>query len=88
MQNNILEKIVEIVNKEFDIKLENVLSSDTLISYGIDSIAFMTMIIYIEEEYSIEFSFDGIFMKEYSDVTFDDLMEEINNLINKAGEEI
>lgn len=77
-----LNDILEILDKELDLKLENVSENDSILSCGIDSITFMTMIIYIEEKYNIEFAFDGIFMQEYSEVTFGNLIEEIHILIN------
>ena len=80
-----LIEILEILNAELEMVIENVSEETTLASTGIDSITFMTLIIYLEEKYEIEFSFDGIFMQEYTSVTFKDLMEEIRVLLDQKA---
>lgn len=75
------EKILDILTNEMDLKFENVREDDTLVSIGIDSITFMTLIIYLEDKYNIEFSFDGIFMQNYYDITFSNLINEAKSLI-------
>ena len=80
-----LNEILEILNAELEMVIENVSEDTTLASVGIDSITFMTLIVYLEEKYGIEFSFDGIFMQEYTSVTFKNLMEEICALLDKKA---
>lgn len=75
------EKILKIINKEFGLQLTSVSEDDTLFSLGLDSIAFMALIVYLEEEFNIEFSFDGIFMNDYSNITMKNLMNEIETLL-------
>ena len=41
----------------------------------------MALIVYLEEEFNIEFSFDGIFMNDYSNITMKNLMNEIETLL-------
>ena len=77
-----LKDILKILEEELSLELNDVTEKSTLFSQGIDSITFMTLVIYIEEKYGIEFTFDGIFMQKYSEVTFGNLIEEIQNLID------
>ena len=78
-----LNEILMIMKNELEIELTNVTEETALVAVGIDSITFMTLIIYIEEKYDIQFSFDGIFMQEYSTLTFKLLIKEINDLISR-----
>lgn len=78
-----LNDILIILNNELDIEIVNATEETVLSSVGIDSITFMTLIIYIEEKYGIQFSFDGIFMQDYSTLTFKSLIQEITDLISK-----
>ena len=76
-----LECIIEMINNELELNLANVSENDKLSERGLDSITFMMLIIYIEEKFEIEFNFDGIFMQQFVDVSFGDLILEIEKLI-------
>ena len=81
-----LNDIGEILRTELEIDISDATKDDTLLSVGIDSITFMTLVIYVEEKFDIEFTFDGVFMQEYKTVTFGDLMEEIQKLIDEKAD--
>lgn len=80
-----LNEILSILKNELEIEIINVTEETALSTVGIDSITFMTLIIYIEEKYEIQFSFDGIFMNDYSTLTFKSLIKEITDLMSKKN---
>ena len=76
-----LKCITDIINNELELDLTVVSENDKLSERGLDSITFMMLIVYLEEKFDIEFSFDGIFMQQFVEVSFGDLIKEIDTLI-------
>ena len=85
-RNEILKSIKNIIESELNLEIEEIAETDTFSIKGIDSIAFMAMIIYIEDVFEIEFEFDGMFLSEYSEIKFSDLIDEINKLVTQKEE--
>lgn len=79
MENNpVLQNIVQIVNRELEITLPcEINSKDTLLDIGIDSIAFMALIVYLEEIYQMEITFDEEMFSNYLSFTIGDLLKYI-----------
>ena len=70
----IIAKIERIINKELEINTKNIKPNKTLLELGIDSIRFMTLVVYLEEEMSIEIDFMNGLEEEYSKNTIDTLV--------------
>lgn len=81
-----LNAILDILQNELEVDVTDVTEDTNLVDIDVDSIIFMTLIVYLEEKFDIEFSFDGIFMQEYSQITFKSLIKEINQLIAQKQE--
>lgn len=81
-----LNAILDILQNELEVDVTDVTEDTNLADIDVDSIIFMTLIVYLEEKFDIEFSFDGIFMQEYSQITFKSLIKEINQLIAQKQE--
>lgn len=78
----ILSAIREILNNDLEIVFsENQLDS-TLLELGIDSILFMTLLVYLENKLSIEIDLSENLNHDYSKITINLLLELICNKLD------
>ena len=78
VMNNVLETIKKICNDELYINIQDIVNLEVpLVKIGIDSIALMTLIVYLEEHYSTEIDMDAILLKNYNEVCLSDLIETV-----------
>lgn len=69
-----IEKITQICNSELELEIDSLKEEDKLCDVGIDSIALMTLIVYLEEELDHEIMIDDLMSKPYDTLTVLDLI--------------
>ena len=72
------EKILDIINSTLKEQLSITVDVDTtsrLIDIGIDSIGFMVLIVYLENDLDVEINVELILEKEYSLITIGDMID-------------
>ena len=79
---DVLKTIKNIINDSLDLNIEEIKEDTLLIIIGIDSIAMMSLIIYLEEEYNIEINFDDEMIMEFSNMTIGNLINSVLSSIN------
>ena len=79
-REKIVNLITTILNDELNICMTDMLEEKTLLELGIDSILLMTLIVYIEDELSIEIEVSDILIDDYSRITLDMLVKAIQQV--------
>ena len=78
MATDFLQKILDIINSTLKEQLSITVDVDTtsrLIDIGIDSIGFMVLIVYLENDLDVEINVELILEKEYSLITIGDMID-------------
>ena len=73
-RDNIILLIEHILNNELELNVKDLYLDKTLLSLGIDSISFMTLIVYLEDKLSIEIELIDGLSDEYTKITLDTLV--------------
>lgn len=88
MVNKISEKDVQgviqnIFEKELNRNDINVVNLRSFSEEGVDSIEFMSLLVYLEEYFKIEIDYLKFFSKEYNQIILDDLVAAVIYEINE-----
>lgn len=78
-EKSIMKKIEEILNNELEHQNIQMKMNDNLVEAGIDSIEFMAILVYLEEEYGIEIDYLKYFSDNFECILFEDIIRAVIN---------
>jgi acyl carrier protein len=78
-----LDKIISIAKNDLNLIIQDALPTDTLSTHRIDSLEYMSLIVYIENHYDIEIEFSDAMLNDFSLITFQDLINEMERALIK-----
>ena len=79
--DKIISLIQKILKSEMEVEIEKIETDKTLFELGIDSIRLMMLIVYIEDELSIEIDMADGLNEEYNQITIETLINAIRGKI-------
>lgn len=71
-KNQIKKKVIQFLEKEdifSDVKIENGIEDADLETYGMDSLAFVQMIVKLEEEFKVEIPYELLVFDKWNTIT-------------------